>query len=397
VARWLLLAIPLLLLGGAVNFVRPIDPVPATPIVAGVERVAGQPPVLPWPAGGAAVAVAGLGLVGSHGDGSAQPMASIAKVMTALVTVADHPLKPADTGERVTVTAADVAGYQAEAAGGQSVVPVALGETLTERQLLDGLLVPSANDYADILARWDAGTIDAFVARMNGFASRLGMTKSHFADPSGFDAGTIGTPTDLILAGQALMSDPTLTQVVSQAQVDLPEAGTSVNVDYALGSQGIVGIKTGSSPAAGACFLFAGKEKIPGLPVTVVGVVMDEPTLADAFSASEQLITAVVSSLKLVPAVTSAEAVAEYRSPWGSRTGLVAQTDIFLPGWPGMIIHRRVSAPAATPPLTDGEAAGSVIAWIGSGPPQVANLVTDGPLFEPGGFWRLTRPLSDSR
>jgi serine-type D-Ala-D-Ala carboxypeptidase (penicillin-binding protein 5/6) len=396
VARWLLLAIPLLILAGALNFARPVDPVPATQIVATVARVPGQSPALPWPAGPAAIGVVGLGVVASHGDGSAQPMASIAKVMTALVIVADHPLKPTDTGDSVVVTAADVADYQSEAAGGQSVVPVQAGEALDERQLLDGLLVPSANDYADILARWDAGSTDAFVAKMNALAAKLGMTKSRFTDPSGLSTSTVGTPADLILAGQALMADPTLAQVVSQPQVDLPLAATAINVDYALGTEGIVGIKTGSSPAAGACFLFAGKENIPGLPVTVLGVVMDEPTLADAFSASEQLLAAAVSGLKLVPAISTAEAVAEYRSPWGSRTGLVAQTDIFLPGWPGMILHRRVRAPLATPPLTDGEMAGSVSAWIGSGQPRSAPLITDGPLFEPGGFWRLTRPLSDS-
>lgn len=394
--RWLLLAIPLLLLAGALNFLRPVDAVPATQIVPGLERVSGQPPALPWPSGQAAVAVAGLGVVATNGDGSAQPMASIAKVMTALVVVADHPLKPADAGDDVTVTATDVAEYQAESAGGQSVVPVAAGEVLNERQLLDGLLVPSANDYAGILARWDAGSVDAFVAKMNGLAARLGMKKTHFADPSGFSSATVGAPADLVLAGEALLADPTLAQVVGQPQVDLPLAPGSVNVDYALGTQGIVGIKTGSSPAAGACFLFAGKEKIPGLPVTVVGVVMDQPTLAEAFSASERLLAAVVSGVKLVPAIASAEAVAEYRSPWGSRTGLVAKSDIFLPGWPGLIIHRRVRAPAANPPLTDGEPVGSVSTWIGSGQPQSVALITDGPLFEPGGFWRLTRPFSNS-
>ena len=112
-------------------------------------------------------------------------------------------------------------------------------------------------------------------------------------------------------------------------------AGTSFNVDYALGTQGIVGIKTGSSPKAGACFLFAAAAKVGGKPALVVGAVMDEPTLDDAFAASEKLIAAVVPALKLVPAVSASEAVAEYRSPWGSRTGLVAQKDISLLGLAG--------------------------------------------------------------
>ena len=381
----------------AFNYLRPIDAVAASSIVPAVERVPGTAPDLPWPSGSAAVAVPGLGIIGSHGDNSPRPMASVAKVMTALVVVADHPLPPAQQGDTVTVTADDFANYQREAGGGQSVVAVQPGETLTERQLLDGMLIPSGNNFADLLARWDAGSTDAFVAKMNSRAAALGMKQSHFADASGFSDQTVGTPSDLILAGEALMNEPVLAQIVGQGQVDLPVAGTSFNVDYALGAQGIVGIKTGSSPKAGACFLFAATAKIGGKAALVVGAVMNEPTLDDAFAASEKLVAAVVPALKLVPAVSASEAVAEYRSPWGSRTGLVAQKDISLFAWPGMILHRRVNAPAVQPPLSDGVAVGTFAAWVGSGPPQSVPLATDGPLFEPGNMWRLTRPFGDSR
>jgi serine-type D-Ala-D-Ala carboxypeptidase (penicillin-binding protein 5/6) len=381
----------------AVNYLRPVDAVAATPIVPPVQRVPGQAPDLPWPSGSAAVAVTGLGTIGNHGDSSPRPMASVAKVMTALVALADHPLGPTDQGPAVTVTTDDFANYQREATGGQSVVAVRLEETLSERQLLEGMLIPSGNNFADMLARWDTGSADAFVAKMNSRAAALGMLQSHFADASGFSDQTVGTPSDLILAGEAVMNEPVLAQIVGQGQVDLPVAGTSFNVDYALGAQGIVGIKTGSSPKAGACFLFAATAKIGGKAALVVGAVMNEPTLDDAFAASEKLVAAVVPALKLVPAVSASEAVAEYRSPWGSRTGLVAQKDISLFAWPGMILHRRVNAPAVQPPLSDGEAVGTFAAWVASGPPQSVPLATDGPLFEPGNVWRLTRPFGDSR
>jgi D-alanyl-D-alanine carboxypeptidase (penicillin-binding protein 5/6) len=380
-----------------INYLRPVDAVAASPILPAMQRVPGLAPDLPWPAGGAAVAVAGLGLIGSHGDSSPRPMASVAKVMTALVVLEDHPLSPTEEGSLVTVTQEDFANYQRESAAGQSVVPVEVGEALTERQLLEGMLIPSGNNFADLLARWDGGSADAFVAKMNSRAATLGMKRSHFADASGFSDQTVGTPTDLILAGEALMAAPVLAQIVGQQQVDLPVAGTTFNVDYALGAQGITGIKTGSSPKAGACFLFAAAAKIGGRAALVVGAVMDEPTLDDAFSASERLIAAIVPALKLVPAVSASEAVAEYRSPWGSRTGLVAQKDISLLAWPGMILHRRVNAPAIEPPLSDGEAVGTFAAWVGSGTPLSVPLATDGPLFEPGNVWRLTRPFGDSR
>jgi serine-type D-Ala-D-Ala carboxypeptidase (penicillin-binding protein 5/6) len=398
--RRLLVALALVFVLGVVvtfNYLRPVDAVAASPIMPTGQRVPGQAPELPWPAGGAAVAASGIGIIGSHGDPSPRPMASVAKVMTALVVIADHPLDPAQPGEQVTVTSEDFANYQREAADGQSVVAVQVGETLTERQLLDGLLIPSGNNFADILARWDAGSTDAFVAKMNRRAAALGMKRTHYADPSGFSEQTVGTPADLVLAGEAVMAVPVLAQVVGQGQVDLPVAGTSFNVDYALGSQGIVGIKTGSAPKAGACFLFAATAKVGGKATLVVGAVMDEPTLDDAFTASEKLIAAVVPALKLVPAVAASEAVAEYRAPWGSRTGLIAQKDISLLAWPGMILHRRVNAPAVQPPLSDGQGVGTFAAWVGSGPPQSVPLTTDGPLFEPGNAWRLTRPFGDSR
>jgi serine-type D-Ala-D-Ala carboxypeptidase (penicillin-binding protein 5/6) len=378
-----------------INYLRPVDAIAASPIVPAVQRVPGQAPDLPWPSGSAAIAVSGTGTIGTHGDNSARPMASVAKVMTALVVLADHPLGPTDQGAAVTVTQEDFSNYQREATGGQSVVAVRIGDSLTERQLLEGMLIPSGNNFADLLARWDTGSADAFVARMNSRAAALGMKQSHFADASGFSDQTVGTPSDLILAGEALMNEPVLAQIVGQAQVDLPVAGTSFNVNYALGAQGIVGIKTGSSPRAGACFLFAATAKIGGRAVMVVGAVMNEPTLDDAFSASEKLIAAVVPALKLVPAVSASEAVAEYRSPWGSRTGLIAQKDLSLIGWPGMILHRRVNAPAAEAPLGDGEAVGTLEAWVGSGQPQSVPLATDGPLYEPGNLWRLTRPFGD--
>ena len=66
------------------------------------------------------------------------------------------------------------------------------GEKLNERQLLDGLLVHSANNLADVLAQWDAGSIPAFVAKMNATATSLGMTHTHYADASGLDPGTAG-------------------------------------------------------------------------------------------------------------------------------------------------------------------------------------------------------------
>jgi serine-type D-Ala-D-Ala carboxypeptidase (penicillin-binding protein 5/6) len=115
---------------------------------------AGGPLRLAWPVQGeAAVGVRGVGLIGAHGSGRPTPIASIAKVMSAYVVLRDHPLNGDAGGPLIAVTRADVAAYRADQAAGQSVVAVRAGERLTERQALAGLLLPSGNNIATLLAR----------------------------------------------------------------------------------------------------------------------------------------------------------------------------------------------------------------------------------------------------
>ncbi|MDQ6691361.1 MAG: D-alanyl-D-alanine carboxypeptidase, partial [Candidatus Dormibacteraeota bacterium] len=234
------------------QYLRPVSPVAATLLVPAKERVPGEAPTLMWPTrAAAAVSVVGLGSLGAHSDSTPRPMASVAKVMTALVVLDDHPLADLDPGPPIAIQPGDVQEYQANLADGQSVVKVVEGEVLSEFQLLEGLLIPSGNNLAGVLARWDAGSTDGFVARMNLKGIALGMKRTHFADASGFSERTVGTAGDLVLVGEALMANPVLARIVGQGQADLPVIGTVFNVDYALGSEGIVGIKTGAAPRAG--------------------------------------------------------------------------------------------------------------------------------------------------
>ena len=69
----------------------------------------------------------------------------------------------------------------------ESVVPVIVGEQLSELQALQALLLPSAKNIAAVLARWDAGSVARFVAHMNATARSLGMTRTRYTDPSGYD------------------------------------------------------------------------------------------------------------------------------------------------------------------------------------------------------------------
>jgi D-alanyl-D-alanine carboxypeptidase (penicillin-binding protein 5/6) len=232
---------------------------------------------LPWPSEGqAAVAVEGLGTLGASGSETPVPIASVAKVMTAYLVLRDHPLEPGEEGFEIEIGSADVEDLQRRVALNQSVVAVEAGELLSERQALEALLLPSANNVAALLAIHEAGSVEAFVGEMNEAAAALGMRKTHYTDPSGFEDTTVSTAADQLKLGRAAMADPTFAEIVAMPSTVLPVAGEVANFNQLVGHEGFVGIKTGSDQAAGGCLLFAKRIEVDGRTLTVLGAVLGQ-------------------------------------------------------------------------------------------------------------------------
>src|SRR5215472_10873119 len=142
----------------AVQLLRPVPSMVLTASVTTMPVLPGAPPRPDWPGRAeAAVGLPGIGLLGAHGGSRPVPIASLAKIMTAYLVLSDHPLPAGGPGPAITVTAADVTAYDSDQRQGQSVVRVVAGEKLTERQALEAMLIPSGNNIAALLARWDAG------------------------------------------------------------------------------------------------------------------------------------------------------------------------------------------------------------------------------------------------
>ncbi len=231
-----------------------------------------------WPAyGQAAVVLTGRSQIHASPNQHAAPIASVAKVMTAYLVLRDHPLQPGQDGPTVTLTDDDVADTYRRSAQQESVVPIAVGEQLSERQALQALLLPSANNIAAVLARWDAGSDDRFVARMNAAARSLGMAHTRYTDPSGYDDATMSTAADQVRIVDRAMRLPVFANIVATASATLPVAGTVHNTDTLLGHDGFVGVKTGSDDAAGGCFAFRAIRWIDGKRTTITGVVLGQP------------------------------------------------------------------------------------------------------------------------
>jgi serine-type D-Ala-D-Ala carboxypeptidase (penicillin-binding protein 5/6) len=229
-----------------------------------------------WPVDGQAAVRIGPSQVQAGPNQHPAAIASVAKVMTAYLVLLDHPLRPGQDGPTITLTDADVADTDRRRGQRESVVSIAAGEQLTERQALHALLLPSANNIAAVLARWDAGSVDRFVARMNAAARSLGMTHTRYTDPSGYDDATVSTAADQVRIVDRAMRLPVFASIVATPSATLPVAGTVHNTNTLLGYDGFVGVKTGSTAAAGGCFAFRAVRWIDGKRTTITGVVLGQ-------------------------------------------------------------------------------------------------------------------------
>jgi D-alanyl-D-alanine carboxypeptidase (penicillin-binding protein 5/6) len=335
----------------------------------------------------------GVGSLGQVGSNQPVPIASITKVMTAYVVLQDHPVSPGATGPAIPVTAADISAYQAELATQQSVVQVVAGETLTEIEALEGLLVASGNNIATLLANWDAGSITAFVAKMNSAAQKLGLTSTHFTDVSGLDPGSMSTPTDLIRLGEAAMAITAFSQVVGMGQTTLPVAGLVYNFDYNLGHDGFVGIKTGTDSAAGGCFLFEAQRTVDAKKVTLVGAVLGQQTaspITAVLHEADILVQAAFAAMTTLPVVAPEQLVGRIVAPWGSSVTVTAQQVPRIVGWPGLSVSAQLHVGTMPPVVGMGTRIGVLKVDLDGQSIDVVVRASH-PLRGPSAIWRLTR------
>lgn len=384
----------ILVVGGflANQYLRPLPAVAVHP-QSQADREIGTAPILPWPSkGSAAVSVKGFGFLGAHGDEAPRPIASTAKIMTALLTLEDHPLTPGQPGPEVTVTAQDVADYQTDLSQDQSIVPVTVGEKLTELQLLQGLLLPSGNNIADLLAKWDAGSKDAFIGKMNAKAAELGMSHTHYDDASGFSAKTVSTPSDLLIVGAKAMADPVFSKTVAMVQTTLPVAGAVKNVNTILGKDGNIGIKTGSTDQAGGCFVSASIQPVAGKPTEIYAAVLGQDQLDAALAATTALTRAVATSFQQTKVLSRTDVMATLTPAWGDPINVVPAQDVEMLVWPGTTLKTSIQLDTVQAPLAAGTKVGTVTLVLGNQTQQIGVMST-GPIVEPTWQWRVTRLL----
>lgn len=222
--------------------------------------------------------------------------ASTAKIITALTVLND--VRPEEV---VTIDPSDVVDPVEE-----SNMGLQAGDTVTVHDLLVGLFLPSGNDAANALARFagerlassGGSSVERFVAQMNATATTLGMSESHFVNPSGDDAeGQVVSAHDLAIAARALLADPELRPIVAIPSADVRVGGPHArvialtNTNELVLTSGIYGVKTGTTTDAGECLIVAYRSPSEN----VVAVILDSQ---DRYADASQLLGIKLSTAK---------------------------------------------------------------------------------------------------
>ncbi len=327
------------------------------------------PTPMPWMAtaqGALSIPALGVSLAQPHQH--PVPIASITKLMAAYVVLQHLPLALGQSGPTIVVNADDVADYRATVAQDGSNAAVRLGERLDEFQLLDGFLVHSASNYAEMLVRMLGISQAAFVNQMNAQAKALHMGATHYVEPTGYQPANVSTPVDQLVLAAKLMGYPVVARIVAQSEVNLPVAGVLGSYVPLITTPGVIGVKSGYTHQAGGCDVMAFAATHDGQRITILAAtfgIQGAQVLARSGLASLALVRR--AEADLVTATLPAGTTVGTISSSASTSNVTTTTTVSTTLWPGQSavatwspIVPSTGVPAGTPVGTVSFAAGSL-------------------------------------
>jgi D-alanyl-D-alanine carboxypeptidase (penicillin-binding protein 5/6) len=351
-----------------------------------------QPAVLALPAvGTGAIALEGSDeMLGESGQTGPVPIASVTKVITALVVLEAHPLVEGDDGPGITMTAADVQLLEQTRAVDGSYELVNEGQVLTEREVLEIMLLKSANNYAETVTNWAFGSLAAYLDAARSFTSEHGLGDTTIADASGLDPASRSSTRDLMRVASLALADPVLASIVSTAVDQVPVIGEIDNSNKLLGIDGIDGIKTGTTDEAGSCLLFSAEFTVGDEEKSVVGVVLGAQSSQAARDEVQALLASTKAAFTTLSLIRENTPVGEYTTAWGETATIVAASDSDAVVWSDDPVTVEASADDVVV-APSGLDVGTIHYTVDGSTEQVA-LELEGTLTDPGFWWRVGHP-----
>jgi D-alanyl-D-alanine carboxypeptidase len=388
------------LLAIVLAIVQMVRPLPEPSLVLTAEesfRFDGDPVALPWPDEGQGwMDVTGIGTVDSFGETKPVPIASVTKSMTAYVIMKNHPLKVGEDGPSIPVDAlAEKEGGYDKTGDESTLNTVKEGQKLSLRDALSAVMIPSANNIARLLARWDAGSEAAFVEKMNKTAAELGMRNTTYTDPSGLKETTVSTAEDQVKLGVEMMKMPAMVDITNKGSWKDPSGRIHYNYNTLVPYNNAIGIKTGSTTKAGGNLLFAATKEVDGETVTLVGAVLGQhkPFILDTVNAvSKTAMLATQDALESKTILKKGDVVGYVDDQLGGRTPVVVSEDVKAVGWAGHEVKLTfVPDPTMPHAAPEGAKVGSLTVGDAEGGAVKVPVQLGSDLQEPSTGARLTR------
>ena len=372
------------------TLLAPVKPIDA--VVESYTPPAAVQPAVTFPAYGASGvgAVGYPGVLASAGSTDPLPIASISKVITAMVVLDAHPLALGEAGPDITFGDIDQGYYDAQLADGGVVESVSVGQVMSQRNVMNVMLMESANNYAESLATWAYGSEAAFVDAARAWLAAKGLASTTIEEPTGVSPNNRSTVADLVELARLAEQDPVVSEITSTKTLDVPDIGTIENRNELLGIDGVDGIKTGTLDEAGSCLLFSQEHTVGSTTITIVGVVLGGPDHDTIDAAIRSLLAEVDAGFTEVTLTTAGQEFASYESPWGDRASAVAAKDASITVWSATPVTADVSVDELHLAEKDAEV-GRLVFTAGTQTVTVP-LTLSATIDDPGPWWRLTNP-----
>ena len=362
----------------------------APTITASTVEIAPAPEAsIEWPAtGSAAVSVSGVGTVAS--TTAASEIASITKVASTMMVLDELPLAPGEQGPTFSFDNSDARDFWSYLRSNQSALDVPVGGTLTEYQMLQGVMLGSANNYIDRMSDELWGSDRGFAEASAAWLTAHGIEGMTLVSPSGFDTRNVATPASLIKLGELAMRDPVFAEIAGTSSAEIPGVGTVTNSNRMLADVGVVGVKTGT--LSGWNLLTAKDVEVDGTTVRLFTAVLGQDSNDDRLAVTRSLLAQVEQNLADQPTtIPVGTVVGSVSTQWGARADVITDADAEVVLWNGASATSS-SALELGEDLSKGAEVGTLTL---SGPlNEVETAVSlDAEIPEPSAWWRLTHPL----
>ncbi len=203
------------------------------------------------------------------------PMASITKVITALVVLDKAPITPGEQGDTITLEQKDEDYYWKYASLLGTITDVTAGEQMSQYDILQTMLLASSNNMSDTLVDHYFGSVDAYVEQANAYLLREGFSKTTVVDATGFEPGSVSTPSELIHVGQLALRNPIIAEIARKKEASMPIAGTVPNYNVLIDEPHVTGLKPGFTDEAGSTLLFSADVPVNDGTKSVIAVAMN--------------------------------------------------------------------------------------------------------------------------